>query len=47
VPAGGRFAEVDGHVTTLDGQTAAEYAASDPLDLDYLSTSAVTAPREG
>jgi hypothetical protein len=27
-----------GVVTTLQGMTAADYVASDPLDLDYLST---------
>lgn len=47
MPAGGRFAEVDGIVTTLDALTAAEYVASDPLDLDHLSSSPVAAQHEG
>ena len=38
VPAGGRFTNVQGQVTTLDGLTAADYVHSDPLDVDYLSS---------
>ncbi|NOT27355.1 MAG: hypothetical protein HOP16_14785 [Acidobacteria bacterium] len=37
IPADGRFGEVEGLVTTLEGLTAADYVASDPLDLDHLS----------
>lgn len=32
------FGVFEGVVTTLQGMTAADYVASDPLDLDYLST---------
>jgi hypothetical protein len=38
VPPSGRFVEVDGQVATLEEMTAADYVASDPLDLDYLSS---------
>jgi hypothetical protein len=37
VPAGGRFAKVQGQVTKLEDITAADYVGSDPLDLDHLS----------
>jgi hypothetical protein len=42
VPARGRFHEVFGQVTTLDGLTAADYVGSDPLDLDHLTPSKTT-----
>lgn len=38
--AQGRFKEVQGMVITLEGLSAAEYVASDPLDLDHLTLSA-------
>jgi hypothetical protein len=38
VPEGGRFAKVQGQITTLEDMTAADYVASDPLDLDHLSS---------
>jgi hypothetical protein len=38
VPASGRFDSIDGLVATLEDLTAAEYVASDPLDLDHLSS---------
>lgn len=38
VPPSGRFAHVDGLIGTLDDLTARDYAESDPLDLDHLST---------
>ena len=37
LPAGKRFVEVHGQVTTLEDLTAADYVGSDPLDLDNLS----------
>ncbi len=37
VPKTGRFVDVFGEVTTLQRLTAADYVASDLLDLDYLS----------
>lgn len=37
VPASGRFATVNGQVTTLDDLTAADFVYSDRLDLDRLS----------
>ena len=40
VPADGHFEIVDGHVTTLDDLTAAEYVNSDRLDLDHVWTGA-------
>lgn len=36
--ARGRFTSVDGQVATLQEMTAQDYADSDPLDLDHLST---------
>ncbi len=39
VPAGGRFTDVSGLVATLEELNAAEYVASDLLDLDHLSVS--------
>ena len=42
VPATGRFAVVEGQVATLQEMTAEDYVASDPLDLDHLSSSAAT-----
>jgi hypothetical protein len=38
VPPSGRFAAIDGQVVTLDDMTGADYVASDPLDLDHLSS---------
>ncbi len=38
VPEGGRFVKVQGQITTLEDMTAADYVASDPLDLDHLSS---------
>jgi hypothetical protein len=38
VPATGRFTSIDGQVATLQEMTAEDYVGSDPLDLDYLST---------
>jgi hypothetical protein len=38
VPAGGRFTNVQGQVTTLDRFTASDYVFSDRLDLDHLSS---------
>lgn len=38
VPEAGRFVRVEGLVTTLEDVTAAEYLASDALDLDHLSS---------
>ena len=37
VPRAGRFVDVEGQVATLDELSAAEYVASDALDLDHLS----------
>lgn len=37
VPAGGRFVQVKGTACALQDMTAAEYVASDRLDLDHLS----------
>jgi hypothetical protein len=34
------FREIEGQTVTLANLTAAEYAASDPLDLDHLSPGA-------
>jgi hypothetical protein len=36
----GRFVDIDGQVATLDELSAAEYVASDALDLDHLSSRA-------
>jgi hypothetical protein len=41
VPTSGRFHSVDGQVVSLADMNAAEYVASDPLDLDHLSSGAV------
>ncbi len=38
VPKQGRFVDVDGVVVTLDDMTGTDYVASDPLDLDHLSS---------
>lgn len=38
VPKSTRFTTIDGQVTTLEDLTAADYVASDPLDLDHLSS---------
>jgi hypothetical protein len=38
ISPGGRFKEIEGQVSTLEHSTAAEYVASDPLDLDHLSS---------
>jgi len=38
VPALGRFTNIDGQIVTLDEMTGADYVASDPLDLDHLSS---------
>ncbi len=38
IPKGGRFVDVQAAVQTLEDLTAREYAESDPLDLDHLST---------
>lgn len=38
VPATGRFTIVDGQIATLEEMTARDYADSDPLDLDHLSS---------
>jgi hypothetical protein len=43
VPASGRFAAIDGQVVTLDDMTGADYVASDPLDLDHLSSRSLDA----
>jgi hypothetical protein len=37
VPTSGRFHSVEGQVVSLADMTAAEYVASDPLDLDHLT----------
>lgn len=37
VPTAGRFDPIDGAVVTLEDMTAADYVASDRLDLDRLS----------
>jgi len=37
LPTTGRFDPIDGAVVTLEDMTAAEYVASDPVDLDRLS----------
>jgi hypothetical protein len=39
VQPSGRFTRVEGHPTTLEDMTAADYVNSDPLDLDHLSSS--------
>ena len=41
IPASGRFRQVHGAVLALEDLTAKEYAESDPLDLDHLSTRGV------
>ena len=41
VQSTGRFVSVNGQVATLEDVTAAEYVASDPLDLDHLSSLSV------
>ena len=38
VPPSGRFTAIDGLIVTLDDMTGADYVASDPLDLDHLSS---------
>jgi hypothetical protein len=38
LPPSGRFISIDGLVVTLDDMTGADYVASDPLDLDHLSS---------
>lgn len=38
VPPSGRFTHIDGLILTLDDLNARDYAESDPLDLDHLST---------
>lgn len=38
VPAGGRFALVEGQAATLEAMTGEDYVNSDLLDLDHLST---------
>jgi hypothetical protein len=40
VPTSGRFTSIDGLVVALEDMTAADYVASDPLDLDHLSSRA-------
>lgn len=42
VPVRGRYATVEGQVTSLQRLTADEYVHSDPLDLDHLSGSITT-----
>lgn len=39
VPTSGRYTAVEGQVVALEDMTAAEHVDSDPLDLDYLSSS--------
>jgi hypothetical protein len=39
IKTGGRFVDITGVVTLLDGMTAVDYVSSDPLDLDRLSSS--------
>ena len=41
VHVAGRFTRVDGLACTLEEMNAAEYVASDPLDLDHLSRGAI------
>jgi hypothetical protein len=38
VPPGGRFSSIEGQVVELGDLTAKDYIESDPLDLDYLSS---------
>ena len=40
VPESSRFTKIHGHVTTLEDLSAADYVASDPLDLDHVSSRA-------